>query len=47
MDPFPDNTAAYARLRQYAQEHKLTLRRAAYCLVLEKVFAGMALRGVQ
>jgi len=37
----------YARVRDYAASRGLSLRRAAYCLALEKVLRAMALRGSQ
>jgi len=40
-------TKAYARTREYAAAHGLSLRHAAYCIALEKIVRGMHLRGAQ
>ncbi len=37
----------YNRTRQFAQERKLTLRSAAYCLALERVVQALVARGAQ
>jgi glutamate dehydrogenase/leucine dehydrogenase len=38
---------SYRRVRDFAAEKKVTYRKAAYCLALEKVFRAMLSRGVQ
>lgn len=40
-------TAAYARVRGCAAERKLSLRKAAYCLAIDKIICAMDLRGSQ
>ncbi len=38
---------AYARVSAFAQEHKLSLRDASYCMAVEKISRAMLARGVQ
>lgn len=38
---------AYSRVRDLSQQKKISLRQAAYCLALDKVFRATAARGVQ
>jgi glutamate dehydrogenase (NAD(P)+) len=38
---------AYRRVREFAEEKKVTPRQAAYCLALDKVFRATVARGVQ
>lgn len=39
--------SAYMKVRKYAGENKLTYRKAAYCIALEKVAVAMTMRGTQ
>jgi len=39
-------TSAYAAVRDFAQADDISLRKAAYCLAMDKLAEGMALRGV-
>jgi glutamate dehydrogenase (NAD(P)+) len=38
---------AYQRVAALAAERRITMRQAAYCLAIEKIAAGMVMRGVQ
>ena len=38
---------AYKRVAEMAEQRKITMRQAAYCLALEKITQGMVARGVQ
>lgn len=40
-------TTSYAAVRDFARKDGISLRRAAYCLAMEKLAEGMYLRGVQ
>ncbi|MBN1672058.1 MAG: Glu/Leu/Phe/Val dehydrogenase [Kiritimatiellae bacterium] len=40
-------TDAYAKVRDCARERKLSLRKAAYCLALDRILSAMHLRGAQ
>ena len=40
-------TTVYSKVKDYAKDHKRSLREAAYCIALDKIAEGMYLRGVQ
>lgn len=40
-------TGAYAAVKKYADDHEISLRKAAYCIALDNITRAMNMRGVQ